>query len=278
QANDPVRVRCLGVNGAAPVRGELLYRGKAKSVYATDQPDLVIIHFRDDATDFDGRKRAEIPGKGAINNRISALLFAELARSGIATHFIRQLGPDTTLARAVRIIPLEVVVRNKVAGSLARRLGLPEGQPLARPVLEHYYKRDDLGDPLVNRDHIRALDIAPDEVVDRMEALARAANAVLVQRLARAGLELVDMKLEFGWAGEALLVADEISPDTTRVWDAATGARLDKDRFRRDLGPVLEGYQEILRRLEASEPAGGQAPGANDGGAEADRDQGDGLT
>lgn len=234
---------------AAPVLGKLLYRGKAKSVYATDRPDQVIVHFRDDATAFDGQKRAEIPGKGAINNRISALLFRELERAGIATHFLEQLGPVTTLARAVRIIPLEVVVRNKVAGSLARRLGLPEGRPLARPIVELYYKRDDLGDPMVNRDHVRALGLAPDEVVDRMVAVAREANDVLVRRFARAGLELVDMKLEFGTVGHELVVADEISPDTTRVWDAATGARLDKDRFRRDLGNVIESYTEVARRL-----------------------------
>ncbi|MBO8141647.1 MAG: phosphoribosylaminoimidazolesuccinocarboxamide synthase [Firmicutes bacterium] len=249
-----------------PERGELIRRGKAKSIYATSRPDQVIVQFRDDLTAFNGRKRAEVRGKGTLNSRISALLFLELERSGVPTHFVQELGPGLILARRAEIVPLEIVVRNQVAGSLSRRLGLPEGRPLPQPVIEHYYKRDDLGDPILNRDHIRVLGLAADSVVDEMEELARRANQALLSRFARAGIELVDLKLEFGLVGGQLVVADELSPDTLRAWDAASGERLDKDRFRRDLGPVLEGYETILSRLEAGSDAGG--PGA--GGQQAE--------
>ncbi|HEY8497462.1 MAG TPA: phosphoribosylaminoimidazolesuccinocarboxamide synthase [Limnochordales bacterium] len=242
--------------------GPILYRGKAKTIYGTDRPDQVLIFFRDDITAGNGRKRAEIPGKGMLNSRISALLFAELERAGVATHFLEEREPGVLLARAVRIVPLEVVVRNRAAGSLSQRLGLPEGEPLPRPVVEHYYKRDDLGDPLVNRDHIRALGIASDDVIDRMEAVARRVNEILIARFARAGLLLVDFKLEFGLVGDELLVADELSPDTMRVWDAKSGHRLDKDRFRRDWGGVREGYEEIWRRLQESQVENCTAPGS----------------
>jgi len=253
------------MNRAGWSRGPVLYQGKAKTVYGTERADRVLILFRDDITAGNGRKRAEIPGKGVLNCRISALLFAELERAGIATHFVAETEPGALLAHKVEIVPLEVVVRNLAAGSLSQRLGLPEGQPLFRPVVEYYYKRDDLGDPLVNRDHIRALGFATDDVVDQMEAVARRANEVMVARFARAGLILVDFKLEFGLAGEQLLVADEISPDTMRVWDETTGRRLDKDRFRRDWGDVLEGYEEIWRRLGESQPDAGAPAGAGTG-------------
>ncbi|HEY8418555.1 MAG TPA: phosphoribosylaminoimidazolesuccinocarboxamide synthase [Limnochordales bacterium] len=266
------------MNGAGSSRGPVLYRGKAKTVYGTERADRVLVFFRDDITAGNGRKRAEMPGKGVLNSRISALLFAELERAGVATHFVAEAEPGAFLARKVEIVPLEVVVRNRAAGSLSQRLGLPEGQPLPRPVVEHYYKRDDLGDPLVNRDHIRALGIAADHVVDQMEAVARRVNEVLVARFARAGLILVDFKLEFGLADGDLLVADEISPDTMRVWDAATGQRLDKDRFRRDWGGVLEGYEEIWRRLSASQKDAGAAAAGGAAGAAGAAGGGDGAT
>ncbi len=240
------------MNGADSPAAPVLYRGKAKTVYGTDRPDRVLVRFRDDITAGNGQKRAEISGKGELNSRISALLFSELERAGVATHYVADGGPAALLCRLVQILPLEVVVRNRAAGSLSARLGLPEGEVLPEPIVEFYYKRDDLGDPLVNRDHIRILGIASDAVLERIEAIARRANEVLAERFARAGLTLVDIKLEFGLAGDELLVADEISPDTMRVWDADSGERLDKDRFRRDLGGVREGYETILRRLEGT--------------------------
>ncbi|OUM99675.1 MAG: hypothetical protein BAA04_03630 [Firmicutes bacterium ZCTH02-B6] len=248
--------------GEGATAGSILHQGKAKTVYATDRADQVLIVFRDDITAGNGQKRAEIPGKGSLTSRISALLFRELERAGVATHFLEERGPAGLLARAARIVPLEVVVRNRAAGSLSQRLGLPEGEPLPRPIVEHYYKRDDLGDPLVNRDHIRALGLASDDVVDRMEAIALRVNDILTARLAAARLVLVDFKLEFGLAGDALVVADELSPDTMRVWDAESGRRLDKDRFRRDWGGVLEGYEEIWQRLSESPFTGNAACGA----------------
>lgn len=234
---------------AFPAVTQPIYSGKAKTVYGTGDPALVVIEYRDDVTAGNGARRGRIPGKGACNNRISAHLFSVLERAGIATHFVAAVDDRRQLTRKVAVVPLEVVVRNAAAGSLSRRLGLAEGTPLPSPVVELYYKSDALGDPLVNRSHVAALGLVPPEVLDQLEAMALAVNAVLVPHLAAAGLRLVDCKLEFGWAGGRLLVADEISPDTCRLWDAATGDRLDKDRFRRGLGGEAEAYREVLRRL-----------------------------
>lgn len=233
-----------------PRKGAQLYEGKAKKVFATDRPDAYIVEYKDDATAFNGEKRGTIPGKGVVNNRMSNFFFRLLAQHGVANHFLAELSEREALVRAVRILPLEVVVRNLAAGSMAKRLGLPEGQALAQPVVEFYYKDDRLGDPWVNEDHIRALGWADAAQLAHIRATALRVNEVLAAFLAPRGVRLVDFKLEFGEtpAGD-LLLADEISPDTCRFWDAATGERLDKDRFRRDLGGVEAAYAEMLRRV-----------------------------
>ncbi|MFS8640719.1 MAG: phosphoribosylaminoimidazolesuccinocarboxamide synthase, partial [Symbiobacteriaceae bacterium] len=249
-----------------PRRLERLYEGKAKIVYRTSDPGLVWIHFKDDTTAFDGKKRASIPGKGRLNALISAHLFRVVEDAGVPTHFAGLAGERDMLARAVKIIPIEVVVRNVVAGSLARRLGLPEGQPLPEAVVELYYKRDDLGDPLINRSHARVLGLARDEELDRIHDMALAVNRALRDFLLDRGLVLVDFKLEFGRdAGGQILLADEISPDTCRFWDRTTGQRLDKDRFRQGLGGEVEAYAEVLRRVTAGAGDGSPAAGAGTG-------------
>ena len=230
-------------------RNELLYEGKAKRVYGTDDPTRCIIEFKDDATAFNGVKKGTIAGKGIMNNEMSSYLFAMLAEAGVANHFIRRLSGREMIVRRVQIIPLEVIVRNIAAGSISKRLGIAEGTPLATPVIEFSYKNDELGDPLVNEDHIRALGAATGEEVATLRGIALEVNALLRERFAAAGITLVDFKVEFGRADGAILLADEISPDTCRFWDSVTGKKLDKDRFRRDLGGVEEGYQEVLRRL-----------------------------
>ena len=230
-------------------RKELLYEGKAKRVYGTDDPTRCIIEFKDDATAFNGVKKGTIADKGVMNNEMSSYLFAMLAAAGVANHFIQRLSDREMLVRRVHIIPLEVIVRNIVAGSMSKRLGIAEGARLATPVIEFSYKNDELGDPLVNEDHIRALGAATDAEVADLRRLALEVNALLRERFVAAGITLVDLKLEFGRADGVILLADEISPDTCRFWDSATGKKLDKDRFRRDLGGVEEGYHEVLRRL-----------------------------
>lgn len=231
-------------------RGELLYEGKAKRVYLTGDPTKLIVEFKDDATAFDGKKRGTIQGKGECNNRISEVFFGLLGKAGIPTHFIRTLSPTETLAERVTIIPVEVVVRNIAAGSLAKRLGLPEGTGLSRVVLEFYYKRDDLGDPMINEYHIAALNLAASEQMDEVKRLSLRTNEVLRPFLEERDLLLVDFKLEFGLDhGGRLLLADEISPDTCRYWDRSSMEKLDKDRFRRDLGGVEDAYREVLRRV-----------------------------
>lgn len=231
-------------------QGEKLYEGKAKIVYATDDPDLFLIHFKDDATAFNGQKKGTIGDKGVLNARISAALFEYLAGHGVANHFVALTGEREMLARRLEIVPLEVVVRNVAAGSLAKRLGLEEGTRLARTVVEFYYKRDDLGDPLVNEYHIRALDLATPEEVRELAETGLRVNELLSAHLKPRRLELIDFKLEFGRKRDGqVLLGDEISPDTCRFWDTETGERLDKDRFRRDLGGVEEAYQEVWRRI-----------------------------
>ncbi|MDD4648249.1 MAG: phosphoribosylaminoimidazolesuccinocarboxamide synthase [Sphaerochaeta sp.] len=228
----------------------MLYEGKAKRVYETDDKDLYIVSYKDDATAFNGKKRGSILGKGAINNKVTNHMMQLLEGKGIPTHFVEQLSDTDTLVKAVKIIPLEVIVRNIAAGSISARLGLDEGVHLATPVLEFCYKRDDLDDPMVNNYHIQALSLATDEQVQLITDYALRINEILCSYLEDLGITLVDFKLEFGMTSSGqLLLSDEISPDTCRFWDTKTNRKLDKDRFRRDLGDVEAAYQEILSRL-----------------------------
>ena len=237
------------------MKREELYRGKAKIVWSTDNPSEVVMEFTDAASAFDGAKKGTIAAKGECNATVSAIVFDYLAGQGIPTHFVRQLSPTELLCRRLQIVPLEVVVRNRVAGSLARRLGLDEGTALRRPVLELNYKNDALGDPMVNETHALAVGMATAEELEEIKEMARAVNALLRGFFASRNLELVDFKLEFGReigdGGGRILLGDEISPDTCRLWDMATGERLDKDRFRRDLGGVEAAYQEVVRRVQS---------------------------
>lgn len=232
------------------MKKELLYEGKAKKVYATDVYDELIVDYKDDATAFNGLKKGTISGKGLINNRVTNFLMKKLEDSGIPTHFIKELSDRETLVKRVTIVPLEVIVRNIAAGSLSKRLGLPEGTKLGSTVLEYCYKNDDLGDPMVNEYHIRAMNLATDEEVKTIADYSFRINKFLTEYLADINIELVDFKLEFGRLSDGTIVlADEISPDTCRFWDSKTHEKLDKDRFRRDLGNVEGAYQEIMRRL-----------------------------
>ncbi len=229
---------------------KLLYEGKAKKVFATEDPKQVWVEFKDDATAFNGQKRGQITGKGIINAALSAHLFRLLGQRGIATHFIDDPKPGHLLVERLQIIPLEVVVRNRVAGSLQKRTGLKEGLSLTVPVVEMYYKSDSLGDPLLNDDHIRLLNLASADLTARLKAQALLINGVLAPYLDQRGLVLVDFKLEFGLNDDGdLRLGDEISPDTCRLWDKETGKKLDKDRFRQDLGTVEEAYQEVQARI-----------------------------
>ncbi|WP_047152533.1 phosphoribosylaminoimidazolesuccinocarboxamide synthase [Aneurinibacillus tyrosinisolvens] len=232
------------------VKLEQLYEGKAKRIYRTDNPDVYQVEYKDDATAFNGEKRATIMGKGELNNRITSIFFRMLKEKGIDNHFIEEISATEQLVRKVEIVPLEVVVRNVAAGSLAKRLGFEEGTALSQPVVELYYKDDALGDPLINDSHIDVLGIATAEERDRLREMALQVNEVLLQYMKERDIILVDFKLEFGRIeGGALLLADEISPDTCRFWDANTKEKLDKDRFRRDLGRVEDAYKEILKRI-----------------------------
>jgi phosphoribosylaminoimidazole-succinocarboxamide synthase len=228
----------------------MLYEGKAKRVYETDEDGIYIVSYKDDATAFNGLKKGSIVGKGAINNRVTNHLMGMLQKQGIPTHFVSELNERESAVKKVRIIPLEVIVRNIAAGSLATRLGIEEGTKLASTVLEFCYKRDDLGDPLVNEYHIRALGLATDDEVQRLSEYALKINQILLSYLEEAGISLIDFKLEFGLTDQGeLILADEISPDTCRFWDIKTGKKLDKDRFRRDLGDVEASYHEVMQRL-----------------------------
>ena len=227
-----------------------LYEGKAKKVFATTDPAYYIVDYKDDATAFNGLKKGTIQGKGEINNRVTNHLMGLLEKKGVPTHFVRELSPRETLVKKVAIVPLEVIVRNIAAGSLAKRLGLEEGTKLGRTVLEFCYKNDDLGDPMVNQYHILAMGWATEEELKLISDYSLKINQVLSDYLAEAGIELIDFKLEFGKTDDGTIVlADEISPDTCRFWDIKTHEKLDKDRFRRDLGGVEDAYKEILRRL-----------------------------
>jgi phosphoribosylaminoimidazole-succinocarboxamide synthase len=230
--------------------GDMLYEGKAKQLFLTEDPEVVRVKYKDTATAFNGEKKAVLEGKGEMNNRISTFFFRYLKEHGIPNHFIEAISPLEQLVRKVDIIPLEVVVRNIAAGTLSKRIGLPEGTDLRHPVVEFYYKDDALGDPLINEDHISVLRLATEEQLKEMREIALKVNDLLKKLMAQEQILLVDFKLEFGVDAEGtLLLADEISPDTCRFWDAKTGEKLDKDRFRRDLGQVVEAYQEIWTRL-----------------------------
>jgi phosphoribosylaminoimidazole-succinocarboxamide synthase len=230
---------------------EKLYEGKAKIVYAASRPGMIIQYFKDDATAFNALKKGTIVGKGVINNQMSAVLFRRLERAGVPTHYVETLSEREMLCRRLDIIKIETIVRNVVAGSLAKRTGLEEGTAIARPVVEFYYKSDALGDPMINDDHVRMMALATPAELAWIKRTALRVNAVLRPHLARRNLLLVDFKLEFGRSGRKLYLGDEISPDTCRLWDAKSLERLDKDRFRRDLGNVEEAYQEVYRRVVA---------------------------
>lgn len=226
-----------------------IYEGKAKKIYRTDSPDELMVYYKDDATAFNGEKKGTIGNKGILNNKISSFFFNLLTQHGIPHHFIRQVSDREMLVKSLKILPVEVVVRNIAAGSLAKRIGWEEGRKMPQTVVELYYKDDELGDPLINQYHIRALGLATDEQVQAMESMALKINEILTAYLKTKQLELIDFKLEFGVHQGQVLLGDEISPDTCRFWDSETGQKLDKDRFRRDLGDVEEAYQEVLRRL-----------------------------
>lgn len=231
--------------------GQLLYEGKAKQIYASDEPGKIIIHYKDDATAFNGVKKAQINHKGELNNAISTLIYTYLGQQGVATHYIKTLNDRDQLCYQVAIIPLEVIIRNTAAGSFSKRLNVEEGVPLAHTVYELCYKNDELGDPLINEDHALALGIADEAQLNQIRRQALKINDLLRTLFASCAIELVDFKIEFGTLPDgSLVLADEISPDSCRLWDASTHEKLDKDRFRRDLGKVEEAYHEILERLE----------------------------
>ena len=229
---------------------EQLYEGKAKKVFATDDPDLVIVDYKDDATAFNGLKKGTITGKGVINNNLTNYFMKMLEKEGVPTHFVKELSDRETLVKKVKIVPLEVIVRNVAAGSLSKRLGIPEGKRLASTVLEYSYKNDELGDPMINDWHALAMELATREELDIIASYAFKINKVLVDYFKSIGVDLIDFKIEFGKTSDGkIILADEISPDTCRFWDAKTGEKLDKDRFRRDLGNVEGAYHEMLKRV-----------------------------
>ena len=232
---------------------EALYEGKAKILYTTDDPNELLMVFKDDATAFNGLKKEQFENKGRMNKRMSLLLYHLLEQKGIPTHFTEDVDDTSMKVKAVEIVQIELVVRNIVAGSLAKRTGLPEGTPLKQPIVEYYYKDDDLGDPMISDEHIREMELATPDELAKMKAQGLVVNEVLGSLMKDVGIQLVDFKLEFGRVlpGKSeIILADEISPDTCRFWDAATGEKLDKDRFRRDLGDVMQGYSEVLGRVE----------------------------
>ncbi|MCI7813427.1 MAG: phosphoribosylaminoimidazolesuccinocarboxamide synthase [Lachnospiraceae bacterium] len=228
---------------------ELLYEGKAKKVYTTEDPDVLIVDYKDDATAFNGLKKGTITGKGVINNRMSNYVFKVLEEQGVPTHLIEELSDRETAVKKVEIVPLEVIIRNIAAGSFSKRLGVPEGTPFKEPTIEFSYKNDELGDPLINDYFAIALGLATREEIDTIVKYAFKVNEVLKEFFMKANIELVDFKIEFGRYHGQIILADETSPDTCRLWDATTHEKLDKDRFRRDLGNVEEAYQEVFRRL-----------------------------
>ena len=230
---------------------EMLYEGKAKQVFLTDDPDKIIIHYKDAATAFNNVKKATIDNKGVLNNAISTLIFKELQKAGVKTHYIETINERDQICRKVTIIPLEVIVRNVVAGSMAQRLGIEEGTKPSNVIFDICYKKDELGDPLINDHHAVALGAATYEELAEIYAMTAKINEVLKELFAKMNINLIDFKIEFGKTSDGQIVlADEVSPDTCRLWDASTNEKLDKDRFRRDLGKVREAYEEILARLQ----------------------------
>ena len=230
---------------------EQLYEGKAKKVYASNDPEVVIVSYKDDATAFNGLKKGTITGKGAINNRMTNNLMRRLEHKGVPTHFVEELSDRETLVKKVSIVPLEVIIRNISAGSFAKRYGVEEGIVFDEPTIEFSYKNDDLGDPLLNTSHALALKLATKEEIELIKKYAFAVNDLLKGFMKEIGIDLVDFKLEFGKTADGTIVlADEISPDTCRLWDIKTGEKMDKDRFRQDLGNVMEAYEEVLSRLQ----------------------------
>ena len=228
---------------------EQLYEGKAKKVFATSDPDLVLVAYKDDATAFNGLKKGTIVGKGVVNNRMSNHMFRQLEQAGVPTHYVEELSDRETLVKRVEIVPLEVIIRNVAAGSMSKRLGIPEGTALKCPVLEFSYKNDDLGDPMINTYHALAMGLATKEEIDRIAELSFKVNAFMIEYFKGRNIDLIDFKLEFGRYKGQIILADEISPDTCRFWDSTTKEKLDKDRFRRDLGGVEEAYAEMMKRL-----------------------------
>ncbi len=229
---------------------EQIYEGKAKKVFATDDPNLCIVDYKDDATAFNGQKKGTIVGKGVVNNSMSNFMFQLLEKHGVKTHFVEELSDRETLVKKVSIVPLEVIIRNLSAGSFAKRYGVEEGIEFAQPTIEFSYKNDDLGDPLINDYHALALGLATQEEIDTIKAMAFKVNEVMKEYFKKLDVILVDFKLEFGKTADGeIVLADEISPDTCRFWDVHTHEKLDKDRFRRDLGGVEEAYAEMMKRI-----------------------------
>jgi len=228
---------------------EQLYEGKAKKVFATENPDYCIVSYKDDATAFNGEKKGTIVGKGVVNNRMSNFMFKLLEAKGIPTNYVEELNDRETVLKKVEIVPLEVILRNKAAGSLSARLGLPEGTPMKHTVLEFCYKNDDLGDPMVNESHILAAELATKEEIEVISDLAYKINDIMVDFFKTVNVDLIDFKIEFGRYHDQIILADEISPDTCRFWDVDTQEKLDKDRFRRDMGGVEDAYAEMMKRV-----------------------------
>lgn len=228
---------------------ELLYEGKAKKVYTTEDPDVLIVDYKDDATAFNGLKKGTIVGKGAINNRMTNFLFKKMEEKGVPTHLIEEISDRETAVKRVEIVPLEVIIRNVAAGSFSKKLAIEEGTKLKCPTLEFSYKNDDLGDPFINSYYALGLGLATQEEIDKITEYAFKVNEVLIDYFKGIDIELIDFKIEFGRYKGEIILADEISPDTCRLWDIHTREKLDKDRFRRDLGNVEDAYQEVFKRL-----------------------------
>ncbi|HIX46865.1 MAG TPA: phosphoribosylaminoimidazolesuccinocarboxamide synthase [Candidatus Borkfalkia faecigallinarum] len=226
-----------------------LYEGKAKKVFATDDPDIVIVDYKDDATAFNGLKKGTIAGKGVINNKMSNMMFRIMEQHGIPTHYVEELSDRETAVKKVQIVPLEVIIRNTAAGSFSKRYGVPEGKKLPVTVLEFSYKNDDLGDPLINDYHALAMELATPEEIETIKKMAFKVNDIMKEFFKTLNIDLIDFKLEFGRFKGQIILADEISPDTCRFWDMTTGEKLDKDRFRRDMGGVEDAYKEVFARL-----------------------------
>lgn len=235
------------------VKTEQLYEGKAKKVYATNDPDLVIVDYKDDATAFNGEKKGTIVGKGAINNKMTNFMLGMLEKEGVPTHLVEEISDRETIVKKVEIVPLEVIVRNVAAGSFSKKLGIAEGTPLKTPTLEFSYKNDDLGDPFINKYYALGLDLATEEEIEDITKYAFMVNDFMVKFFKKINIDLIDFKIEFGRFHGKILLADEISPDTCRFWDSTTHEKLDKDRFRRDMGGVEEAYQEMMKRITGIE-------------------------